>query len=303
MSRLHALIGRRRIVTVELIPDRVSPADLGLLRGRVDAVTVPALRNGSNDPVFPTGHHVSPQQRSIAAATLLRGTGLDAVPVVTCRDSSIDDVSRLSDLVTSGIDNLLVLYGDRHESPFRDRYEFRASHQLIDIVYQTTRGRLSLWGITNQYGDDVDREVQRTWLRQDAGARLVLTNAVFEAGEVLQYRDKLREAGLTLPLIVQISVIHSPDNLSFVSQKLGIPVPEKVRDRLAKDSGAGVDIAADAYHELRREFDGVHFSYLYRRQSPIPVYTRLLDLIGARAGSERLESAQTPFLSTGSLSR
>ncbi|HZD12744.1 MAG TPA: methylenetetrahydrofolate reductase, partial [Candidatus Binatus sp.] len=262
--KLHELIGRRRIVTVELIPDRISPADLGLLRGRVDAVTVPALRNSSNDPVFPTGHHVSPQQRSIAAATLLRGTGLDAIPAVTCRDSSLNEITRLPDLLTNGIENLLVLYGDPHELPLVDRYEFKASHQLVDIVHQSTRGQFSLWGITNQYSHDREREVKRTWLREDAGARLVLTNAVFEPDGILEYRDALRSAGVSVPLSVQISVIHSPDNLSFVSQKLGIPVPESVKNRLRRDPEAGVDIAVDAYWGLRDEFDAVHFSYLYR---------------------------------------
>ncbi len=265
---------------MELIPDRVSPADLGILRGRVDAVTVPALRNGTADPVFPSGHHVSPQQRSIAAATLLRGTGLDAVPTITCRDSTVADVfSRLSDLLSVGIDNLLVVYGDPSGSTF-DRYEMRASHHLIDWVDRTSNGRFSVWAITNQYHHDQEREIARTLIRQEAGARIVLTNAVFEADGVLEYRDALRDAGLSVPISVQISVIHSFENLSFVSQKLGIPVPIGVQRRLRRDPGAGVEVAADAYRALKSEFDGVHFSYLYRKQSPIPVYTRLLDLIG-----------------------
>jgi len=280
MTKLHELVGRKRVVTVELIPDRVSPADLGLLRGRVDAVTVPALRNGTTDPVFPSGHHVSPQQRSIAAATLLRGTGLDAVPTITCRDSTVADVfSRLSDLLSVGIENLLVVYGDPSGS-VADRYEMKASHHLIDWVDRTSGGRFGVWAITNQYHPNREREVARTLIRQEAGARMVLTNAVFEADGVLEYRDLLRSAGLHVPLAVQISVIHSFENLSFVSQKLGIPVPLRVQRRLHHDPGAGVEIAADAYRALRSEFDAVHFSYLYRKQSPLPVYTRLLDLIG-----------------------
>jgi 5,10-methylenetetrahydrofolate reductase len=280
VTKLHELVGRKQVVTVELIPDRVSPADLGLLRGRVDAVTVPALKNGTSDPVFPSGHHVSPQQRSIAAATLLRGTGLDAVPTITCRDSTVADVfSRLSDLLSVGIENLLVVYGDPSGS-VADRYEMRTSHHLIDWVDRTSQGKFGVWAITNQYHSDREREIARTLIRQEAGARMVLTNAVFEPDGVLEYRDSLRSAGLHAPLAVQISLIHSFENLSFVSQKLGIPVPISVQRRLHHDPGAGVEIAADAYRALRNEFDAVHFSYLYRKQSPVPVYTRLLDLIG-----------------------
>jgi len=190
-----------------------------------------------------------------------------------------DVFSRLSDLLSVGIENLLVVYGDPSGSSV-DRYEMRASHHLIDWVDRTSGGKFGVWGITNQYHRDQEREIARTLIRQEAGARVILTNAVFEADGVLEYRDALRDAGLRVPMAVQISVIHSFENLSFVSEKLGIPVPIGVQRRLRRDSGAGVEVAADAYRALRSEFDIVHFSYLYRRQSPIPVYTRLLDLIG-----------------------
>ena len=47
--RLSDAANSHRIVTVELIPNRVIPAHLPILQGRVDAITIPALRNGEND--------------------------------------------------------------------------------------------------------------------------------------------------------------------------------------------------------------------------------------------------------------
>ncbi len=277
MSKLHHLVQEKEVITVEIIPDRVSPADLGLLRGRVDAVTIPALRNGYDDPVYPSGFKVTPQQRSIAAATLLRGTGLDAVPTITCRDSSAVDVERLSHLASNGIENLLVVHGDPHDTPEHDRYEIRSTSRLIREILAFTSGDFSIVSITNQYAEDRDREVERSLEREEAGARVLLTNAVFEPDGILDYRDSLRSAGLSIPISVQISVIHNPDNLTFVSQKLGIPIPDGVRARLKRDPDAGVDIARAAYESLHDEFNAVHFSYLYRKRSPVPVYTRLLD--------------------------
>ncbi len=278
------------MITVEIIPDRVSPADLALLRGRVDAVTVPALRNGTDDPVFPTGFKVTPQQRSIAAATLLRGTGLDAVPTITCRDSSTDDIDRLSHLSANGIENLLVVHGDPHDVPGHDRYVVRDTSRLVERIVRSTKHRFSIIGITNEYARDRSREIERTLRREDAGAEVILTNAVFEPDGILQYRDDLRSAGLSIPIAVQISVIHSPDNLTFVSQRLGIPIPESVKRRLKRNPDSGVEIARDAYESLHGEFNAVHFSYLYRKQSPVPVYTRLLDILNIPfPNAERIE--------------
>src|SRR5438132_698804 len=69
-------------------------------------------------------------------------------------------------------------------------------------------------------------------------------------------------------------------NLLFVSQKFGIPVPERVRRILSRNPfGGGIRIAAEAYTALRTEVNGIHFSYLHRSHNPIPAYTHLLDTI------------------------
>src|SRR2546426_987798 len=72
------------LVTVELIPDRVVPGDLALLRGRVDAITVPALRNGHDDPSYPKSFAVTQQRRSLASAAIINRAGITAVPSLTC---------------------------------------------------------------------------------------------------------------------------------------------------------------------------------------------------------------------------
>src|SRR5438093_11281025 len=70
------------IVTAEVIPDRDVPAHLPLLDGRVDAITIPALRNGENDPSYPLGFRVTPQTRRVTSALIVKKTGFEAVPSV-----------------------------------------------------------------------------------------------------------------------------------------------------------------------------------------------------------------------------
>src|SRR2546427_4116838 len=84
--RLSEAASHHPIVTVELIPDRVIPAHLPILQGRVDAITIPALRNREDDPSYPAGFRVTPQPRSLASAVIVRKTGAEAVPSLTCRD-------------------------------------------------------------------------------------------------------------------------------------------------------------------------------------------------------------------------
>lgn len=277
----------RRLITLEVIPDRVNPSELSLLRGRVDAVTVPALRNGFHDPSYPSSFNVTPQRRSIATALLVRKTGIEAIPSLTCRDCSSEELPLVSGLVENGLESFLVVYGDPSGTS-RDRYEFARTHHLIRHLCSNSNGNHpSIGAITNQYAPDQEEEVARTLARVDAGAEFILTNSSFDEDKVLEHRDRLRSAGLQTPLLIQVSIPQSLRNLLFVTRKFGIPVPFRLERSLKSNPDSGVGIAANAFDVLRHEADGIHFSYLLRKLSPIPTYLRLLDTI---AGTGPLET-------------
>ncbi len=277
--RLGQEARRRRLVTLEVIPDRVNPSELSLIKGLVDAVTVPALRNGSGDLSYPSAFHVPPQQRSLSFSLLVKRLGIEAVASLTCRDCRRSDLEKVSRLVGDGLENLLVVYGDAYGSE-KDVYDFSSTDSLIDCV-ASSHESLSVGAITNQYAENGEREVERTLARVDAGADFVLTNTVFDEELFLEHRDRLLESGVDVPLLVQVSIPHSLENLVFVSRKFGIPVPDRLVRRMARNRWAGIDFAVEAFESLKVEANGVHFSYLLRKRNPIPVYCRLLERIGA----------------------
>jgi 5,10-methylenetetrahydrofolate reductase len=268
-------------VTVELIPDRVIPAHLPILQGRVDAITIPALRNGEDDPSYPAGFRVTPQTRSLASAVIVRKTGAEAVPSLTCRDFRRSDLALIPSLFKKGLDNFLVVFGDPYPGYQIEDYDFRKTEDLIRGVLSAFDGQRPCIGtVTNQYAKDQERETSRTLRKVDAGADYVVTNTALDDDLVLDHVDRLRSQGLKTPIFVQVSIPSGLKNLLFVSQNFGIPVPDKVRQTLSRNPfGGGIRIAADAYTALRTEVNGIHFSYLHRSHNPIPAYTHLLDAI------------------------
>ena len=268
-------------MTVELIPDRVIPAHLPILRGRVDAITIPALRNGEGDPSYPAGFRVTPQTRSLASAVIVRKTGAEAVPSLTCRDFLRSDLSLVPSLFRKGLDNFLVVFGDPYPGYHIEDYDFRRTEDLIRGVLSVFDGRRPCIGaVTNQYAEDQEQETSRTLRKVDAGADYVITNAAFDDDIVLDHVDRLRSQGLKVPIFVQVSLPSGLKNLLFVSRKFGIPVSEEVRQTLSRSPlGGGIQVAARAYTALRNEVSGIHFSYLHRSHNPIPAYTHLLDAI------------------------
>ena len=273
---------RHKIVTTEVIPDRVVPAHLPLLDGRVKAITIPALRNRTNDPSYPAQFQVTPQTRSIASALIVERSGFDAVPSLTCRDFRRSDLTRLPGLFRQGLENFLVVFGDPYSGYSLKDYEFKRTEDLIRAIRQVFDGRQRpcLGAVTNQYALDREQEIDRTLGKVDAGADYLVTNSAFDDYFVLEYIDALRTRGLKTPVFVQLSIPYGLNNLLFVSKRFGIPVPERVKEIVAHDPlGGGVHMIAQAYAGLQNEVNGIHFSYLFRTRNPIPTYTHLLDAI------------------------
>jgi 5,10-methylenetetrahydrofolate reductase len=279
--KLSETAKHHRVVTAELISDRVIPAHLPLLQGRVDAITVPALRNGEKDPSYPAEFRVTPQTRSVAAACIVKKTGFEAVPSLTCRDFRRSDLSLVPDLFKRGLENFLVVFGDPYPNYQIKNYDFKRTEDLIRAIRSVFDGpRPCIGAVTNQYVLDREEEISRTLRKVDAGADYVVTNSAFDDYFVLEYIDALRSHGLKVPVFVQLSIPHGLNNLLFVSRKFGIPVPERVREIVSRNPlGGGVQAIASAYAGLQNEVNGIHFSYLLRSHNPIPTYTHLLDAI------------------------
>ncbi len=271
-----------KLVTVELIPDRLVPKDLALLNGRVDGITIPALRNGHGDPSYPTNFHVTPQQRSIASALIVHRTGMESVPSLTCRDFRRTDLSTIPSLLRLGLENLLVLFGDPQPDSHVRKYHFSQTKNLIRDILSVCESKKPCIGVvTNQYSPDHEREISRTLDKVDVGGDFVVTNVSFDEQRVLGHLDDLRSRGLNVPVLVQVSIPSSLENLQFVGHKFGIPVPENVKRLMSGGyPGAGIALAARTFEKVRKDADGVHFSYLLRSRNPIPYYHRLLENLG-----------------------
>ena len=285
---------QRRLVTLELIPDRVVQGDIRRLTGRVDAVTIPALTNHSHDPSYPAAFKVSPQQRSVASALIVRRMGLEAVATLTCRDCRRSELPGVLDSRKGSLDNVLVVFGDPFLGDRRGVYEFGRSEYLIRELSRTFDGGGPCVGaITNQHSVDGEAEVSRTLAKVEAGADFVITNITFDPESILPHRDALLSAGLDVPLFIQVSIPHSLENLLFVSRRFGIPFSARARRKLEGGAfDAGVSLAAETFEALRTEASGVHFSYLLRKRSPVSAYCSLLDRLGMRTESGLTMSAE-----------
>jgi 5,10-methylenetetrahydrofolate reductase len=96
-----------------------------------------------------------------------------------------------------------------------------------------------------------------------AGARFIITQAVFDTGRFSEFMDKIHDAGWNQTgIIAGIIPLRSRKTADFLNSNIaGVKVPDGIIRRLSSssDPGAlGIEMAADMIKELRGICDGVH---------------------------------------------
>jgi methionine synthase / methylenetetrahydrofolate reductase(NADPH) len=200
----------------------------------------------------------------MAAVAIERTVGLETIPHVTPRDSSVMGLqSQLLGAHAEGIRNILAVTGD---PPHVGDYPGSSGVYDVDAIGLTTlvshlnRGEdftgkaidaptsFYVGVAVNPSADDLDLEIERFRQKVDAGARFAMTQALFD----LTYLDRFLEAigDPPIPLLVGVWPLTSYQLAFRIHNEVpGITIPEAIQKQLA-DAGAG---ARAVGFELARE--------------------------------------------------
>jgi homocysteine S-methyltransferase len=213
----------------------------------------------------------------MAAVAIERDCGLETIPHVTPRDTSIMGLeSLLLGAHAEGVRNVLSVTGDPPEigdyPGSRGVYEVD-SIGLSQIVAQLNRGEdFNGKGIdaptsffpgvaVNPSAHDLETELDRFREKLAAGARFAMTQALFD----LDYLDRFEErlGGWPVPILVGIFYVRSYQLAVRLHNEVpGIVVPEDVQRRLERagpNAGAeGLALARELYAEAREKAAGVY---------------------------------------------
>jgi homocysteine S-methyltransferase len=213
----------------------------------------------------------------MAAVAIERGCGIETIPHVTPRDSSIMGLeSQLLGAHAEGVRNLLAVTGDPPEigdyPGSRGVYEVD-SIGLSQVVSKLNRGEdyngkgidaptsFFLGVAVNPSADDLATEAERFRQKIEAGASYAMTQALFD----LSYLDRFEEliGGWPVPLLLGIFYVRSYQLAVRLHNEVpGIVVPEAIQRRLeaaGPNAGAeGLALARELYAEAREKVAGVY---------------------------------------------
>jgi methylenetetrahydrofolate reductase (NADPH) len=191
-----------------------------------------------------------------AAAAVALGEGLEPVVHVTCRDRN--RLALRSDLLGGrllGVPNVLCLRGDEVE--ISDEPEARAVHDL-DVVelIRLARDEFHVLAACDPNVGAGGSHLARLREKLAAGASVLESQPVFDAGRFGDWLARVRDAGIDAPLLVDVSVVTTPEEAALLERIPFIRPPEDLEQRLRRDALAGIGLAAEVAAAVR-ELPGV----------------------------------------------
>jgi methylenetetrahydrofolate reductase (NADPH) len=284
-------------VSVEFFPARTDEGERALLEK-----TVPALCGLAPDFCSVTyGAGGSTRDKTLAIVDRIqREHQLTAMAHLTCVNATRSETEAIlahaSDL---GVRNILALRGDPPDgaafAPTPGGFEY--SYQLVQCLREAGVFSIGVAGFPEGHVACTEgRHVDWNRLRHkiDQGADFVITQLFFKNSDYFAFRDHLRGAGVTVPIIPGILPVLSTSQIKRFVTLCGADLPDVVVTRLDECSDDeevvqfGIEYATLQCEELLREgAPGLHFYTLNRARST----TDILRNLGLAAAPE-LTTAQ-----------
>ena len=214
----------------------------------------------------------------IASATIERAVGLETIPHLTPRDSSVAGLeSMLLGAHAEGIRNILAVTGDPPEAG--DYPGARGVYEVDSIGLSRMITRMNagedyngreidaptsffLGVAVNPAADDLDLELERFQQKLEAGARFAMTQVLFDLAYLDRFLERLG-GSCPIPLLVGIFYVRSFQLARRLHNEVpGIVVPDQVQARL-REGGAnaaetGLAIARELLEASRERAAGVY---------------------------------------------
>lgn len=226
-------------------------------------------------------------------------TSLDPIPHLTCVcHTEAEIASILERYAEARVGNILALGGDppRNLAGYnRENDVFRHAADLVGFIrrfneqggHPDPRGfGIGVAGFPEGHPATPNRMLEMDHLKAkvDQGAHYICTQLFFDNHDFLDFRDRCRIAGITVPILAGIMPITSLSGMRRMAElAAGARYPAKLLralQRCGDDEGAvqkvGIHYATEQCQDLlNHEVDGIHFYTLNKSDATKEIYASL----------------------------
>ena len=198
--------------------------------------------------------------------------GVDTIAHLTCINSSKDDIHlRLEALKNAGIENILALRGDiTPENKDKIRFDYKHASELAEDIRDY--GGFCIGGACypeiHHESASQREDILNLKRKVEAGCQFLTTQMFFDNNLFYNFMYKLREAGITVPVIAGIMPITNANQIDRAIKLSGSYIPQRFKalvDRYGSNpqamSQAGIAYATDQIIDLYA--NGINAVHVY----------------------------------------
>ncbi|TCQ10114.1 5,10-methylenetetrahydrofolate reductase (NAD(P)) [Rhizobium sp. PP-F2F-G36] len=216
---------------------------------------------------------------------------------LTCVGATRAEVDAVvEEFAAAGVRHFVALRGDpqggigAQYQPFPDGYENAAA--LVAALSRSGRFQISVSAYPEKHPEssDVDADIDMLKRKVDNGATRALTQFFFDNNDFERYLERVRKAGISIPVVPGILPINQFGQVSKFAGLCGARIPEALSARLAHLDESpeerfkeATHIAAEQIVDLARR--GVRDFHLYTMNRS-PLITAVCDLVGFKRTDE-----------------
>lgn len=191
--------------------------------------------------------------------------GLNVMPHFTCVGSSYNMVQGyIREIENLGVENILALRGDLPES--QCLYDFKHASDLVEFIHQKSCLSIGVAGYPECHieCENLEKDIDNLKKKIDAGAEAIFTQLFFDNDKFYRYVDKVRLAGINVPIVAGIMPIRGLKQVEKMISIANVKIPEKLRVQLQQFpqniKKIGVEFAINQCQDLMDNgVDGLHF--------------------------------------------
>ena len=220
--------------------------------------------------------------------------GVPSIAHLTCVSSTKETVKeRIKDIKNAGIENVMALRGDipkDREGRDRSLFDYRYAEELVREL--RSNGDFCIGGACYPeiHPESKNRDEDILYLKKkvDSGCDFLTTQMFFDNNILYSFLYKIREAGITVPIVPGIMPITNARQLERAITISGSFIPERFKnlvDRFGEDKlsmlDAGVAYATDQIIDLFA--NGINHVHVYSMNNPV-VAERIMNNLSSILG-------------------
>ncbi|MCL2127488.1 MAG: methylenetetrahydrofolate reductase [Treponema sp.] len=263
--KIAELLQKKMTISFEVFPPKDSVPMDGILE------TLSRLYQFKPDFISCTyGAGGSNKGRHMEVCAAVHKSGNLIMPHFTCIGNSREDITKsVNDYAEMGIENILAMRGDLPAGWEGTRGDFSYADGLIGFINSGfPQICIAAAGYPEKHiaAPSMESDIAHLLSKQDKGARFVMTQLCHDIPAFERYREKIRKAGVTIPVIAGIMPVLARDPIIRMTLSNGCSIPAELAAILGKYpdnpesfTKAGIEYTVAQIHRyIASGIDGLH---------------------------------------------